>query len=215
MIVLVLLQVVLALVCFPGLPEAPRVKQMLPPAEHSRAERALRPSRVVELLRERIRERPEEERVRLEQHLEEFEKLSPQSREKLLRRARVLRERERVLEAAEVPEVAPPQDGGKVRQEQRGRHLREKMRQLGSEMRSRLPRDLEQRLERAPPEQRRRLLERLWQDRERFSYKAIEKMRLRHDLAPREIQRLERLPLQQRLEALGELEQGRRGRRRQ
>jgi len=208
----------------------------LAPETVAHGERASRFSRAVAVLRERIAGRPPEERARLERHLQELETLSPQARERLLRRARALRDQEQRIDppaeekgaeesAPEVrtPPAPPPEPKAEAedrepraegRREQQRKRLRESLRKAGSELRERLPEELRQKLEKARPEQRRRLLERLYQHRERYSQKAIEAMRQRYGLAPREVRRLEGLPLEQRLEALHELEGTRRGRRR-
>jgi len=219
-------------------PPGPAVENTAP-----RAPEEKRPSKALEALRRRLRGLPEADRIRLERHLEEFEKLSPQAREKVLRRALALRERERSLPPASVeepaaptagvPDVAPdrveegvesPVEGaaegsagsegleGHTRREHR-RHLREEIRRRGAELRAGLPEELRARLERMPPEHRRKALERLWQNRERASRRALETMRRRFDLPAPEVERLLGLPLEERLRAMRELDRSRRGRR--
>lgn len=180
----------------------------------ARLQRAPRP---VAELRQRLQALPAAERERLEHHLAEFEELPTPARRKLLERARALRERERSLgserlqpgtgpvRGAAAPTGIEPDPVGIATRAQDKARLRDEFRAQGREVRRRLPDGLQKRLERAEPEQRRRLLERLVQERERFSRKAIETMGERLSLSSREVRRLERLPLDQRLHAMREL----------
>ncbi len=164
-----------------------------------------RPHPPIERLRERIRGRPREERARLEHHLAEFERLPPDARRRLLERARVLRTQEHALGEPARERHGPrgafgPGHGDPARAE-----LRERCRERGREMRARLPRSLLLRLEQAPPEERRALLERLAQRREPGSLRALPGMGERFGLSHEELRRLERLPPEERLEALRRL----------
>jgi len=154
--------------------------------------------RPIEELRVRLAARPAAERERLEHHLDEFEKLPPQARAKLLQRARTLREREQALPAT-------PRTEAEARPAERQARLRAEIRAQGGEVRGRLPEALRKRLEKAEPEERRRLLERMARERERLSREAIHAMTEQLPLAPHEVQRLERLPVDQRLRAMREL----------
>lgn len=180
----------------------PRARQ-----EAGRLDQVTRSDRPLERMRERLRARPAEERARLERHLQEFEELPAQTRVKLLERARALRERERAVDRA-----APRELRRRLEELDRDQaselwvsHLRERFRERGRELRARLPEDLRRRLERARPEERRRFLERLFRERETVSRKALARMRERFGLPRGEIQRLERLPLAERLHAMLEL----------
>lgn len=172
-----------------GEPSVEPVTSALP-----RARTQLEP-RPVDELRLRLRARPAPERERLERHLSEFEGLTPAERAKLLQRARMLREREQALARIEA----------QARPAERQTHLRDEIRAQGGEVRRRLPEKLQKRLEQAGPEERRWLLERLAHERERISRDAIEAMRERLQLAPHEVRRLERLPVEARLRAMREL----------
>jgi hypothetical protein len=169
-----------------------------------------RPGAVLERLRERWSARPQEERARLERHLEEFQKLPPQTRRKLLERARALRERERSIELAAPHELKQRMEelGPERARELWREHLRERVRERGRELRLRLPPDMRAQLEQAPPDVRRRLLERLVLEYEHRSREVLSGLRERRGLSPREVQRLERLPLPERLRALRELGRG-------
>jgi len=170
-------------------------------------ESAPRSPRALEKLRESLRALPAEKRARFERRLDEFEQLPPQVRGKLLERARALREHERSVDGSLKRELfrrLEELDAERAR-ELWVAHLRERFRERGRELRERLPEDLRQRLERAPPEARRRFLERLFLEREPVSRKALERMRERLGLSGREIQRLERLPLLERLHAMREM----------
>ena len=170
-------------------------------------DRAARSERAFEKMRERLRTRPAEERARLERHLEEFEGLPAPTRAKLLERARALRERERAVDSAaprELRRQLEELEGDQAR-ELWVSHLRERFRERGHELRARLPENLRRRLERAPPEARRSFLERLFRERESVSRKALARMRELYGLPRGEIQRLERLPLPERLHAMVEM----------
>lgn len=160
-------------------------------------------------LRAGLRARPAEERARLERRLDEFEKLPPQARRKLLERARALRERERSVGESLPRELRARLEGPDAERarEQWDAHLRERFRERGRELRARLPENLRRRLEHAPPEARRRFLERLFQEREPVSRKALDGLRAR-GLSGRELRRLERLPVDERLHALLEIRGG-------
>jgi len=180
-----------------------------PPASQDGAVPGHAPARSHEKLREHLQELPPEERALLERHLDEFEGLSPQSRARLLERARALRERERSEAGAR--EARPRTDGrmegfdGERSREAWVAHLRERFREHGRELRARLPEKLRQKLEHAPAETRRRFLEKLFQERERVSRGALEHMRVHYGLSKRDIERLERMPLPERLSAMVEL----------
>ena len=172
--------------------------------EDGRPDHAPRSHRSLARLRERLRARPAEECARLERHLEEFEQLPAQARMKLLERARALRERERAVDMA-IPRELRQRLEELDREQARElwiSHLRERFRERGRELRERLPESLRRRLERAPPEARRRFLERLFQEREAVSREALARMRERFELLGGEVQRLERLPLAERLHAM-------------
>ncbi len=170
----------------------------------------VRPHPPIERLRERIRGRPREERARLEHHLAEFERLPPDARRRLLERARVLRTQERALGEPARERHGPrgafsPEHGGPGHGDPARAELRERCRERGREMRARLPHPLLLRLEQAPPEERRALLERLAQRREPSSLRALPGMGERFGLSHEELRRLERLPPEERLEALRRL----------
>src|SRR5262245_8375479 len=178
-----------------------------PAHDFRRLDRAARSERALERLRERLRSSPPEKRARIERRLDEFEKLPPQVRAKLLQRALALRERERAVDDSLPRELRRRMD---ELDPERARelwlsHLRERLRQDGRELRERLPEDLRHRLERAPPEARRRFLEMLFEEREPVSRKALERMRERWGLSEAEIRRLEALPLAERLHAMLEM----------
>jgi hypothetical protein len=173
--------------------------------------------RPAERLRERLSALPAEERVRLEHHLEEFERLPAAARARLLERARALREREQAMRTA-APEAGPRCTGlDEERPGERWRaRLRECFRERGREVRARLPAELRRRLEQAPPDVRRAVLERIARGREQKSLDALRWLRQRAELEPKELERLERLSPPERLRALRELcpgEPGHRARR--
>ncbi len=173
-----------------------------------RLDHVRRSDRPLERMRERLRVRPAEERARLERHLQEFEELPEQTRMKLLERARALRERERAVDRAAPRELRrrlEELDGDQAR-ELWFAHLRERFRERGRELRERLPESQRRRLERSSPEERRRFLERLFREREPVSRKALARMHERFGLPRGEIQRLERLPLAERLHAMLQIE---------
>jgi len=156
----------------------------------------------IEHVRERLRARPREERQRLERHLEEFERLPAPERRRLLERARALRAQERSLGERDAQRGDP--DAARNEEQSRA-ELRERFRQHGREVRAHLPVALRRRLELAPPKFRRVILEWLSQRREQFSLRALKSLRTRFGLSPEEIQRLERMPLADRLQELREL----------
>lgn len=165
----------------------------------------------IERLRERLQGRPREERLRLERNLSEFERLPPAARLRLLERARTLRAQEHAFEARErAPEPAEEQlgpEGLREQQhlEQQRAQLREGFRARGRELRSRLPPEVRVRLEQAPPEERRAMLERFVQRCEHASLRALAGMREAFGLSDEQFQRLERMPLADRLAILREL----------
>jgi hypothetical protein len=175
--------------------------------EQRSAEKAAQTVPALEKLRERVRALPPEKRARIERCLDEFEKLPPQVRMKLLERAMAFRERERAADVSMSHELRRRLDelDTESARELWISHLRERLREHGREVRERLPEDLRRRLERAPPEARRRFLEALFDEREPVSRKALERMRDRWGLSEEEIQRLERLPLGERLHAMLEM----------
>ena len=193
-----------------------------PTRDKPQAKPGLPAPRSVEALRQRLRERPPSERERLEQHLEEFEKLSPEARAWLLERARGLRERERALDeggsernpgeprARKDAGTRRPEPQGRERGEERHRELRERLREAGRELRQRLPQGLRERLEAAPPELRRRFFQRLGQERERRGQRALEGLARRLGLSARELHRLQSLSPRERERALRELGKARR-----
>ncbi len=160
----------------------------------------------IERLRTRLRARPGEERARLEQHLHEFEELPAAARARLLERARALRAQERGVD--ESPPCAPRTRGEELERvptEQGRAQLRECLRERGRAVRARMPAALRKRLEEAPPELRRAILERLSQRRGQMSLRALGALRQRLGLGREEVRRLEGLPLAQRLQAVREL----------
>lgn len=160
----------------------------------------------IEELRERLRQRPAGERTRLERNLEQFERLPREARAKLLQRARALRERERSLEGSDVESHSGEHEQGHeddaAGREHREARLHQRMREAGRELRARLPEGVRKRLEGASHEQRRRLLEHLLQERRRRGQAGLDRLEGRLGLDPNERRRLQRLPLDQRLEAL-------------
>src|SRR5262249_20824276 len=137
----------------------------------------------------------------------EFERLPPEARMRLLQRARVLRERERELglhEPDPFQSVDPDPRGPEARRE-RWAHLRERFRERGRKLLERIPPWLRRELGGAPAELRRRAFERLCEQRERISLRAVARIGADLGLAPDEILRLESLPLPERLRALHEL----------
>jgi len=171
------------------------------------AESTARPVRALDKLRERLQAWPPEKRARLERSLDEFERLPVPVRVKLLERALALRERERAVDGSLSPELRRRLNGldAESARELWLAHLRERFREHGRELRERLPADVRRRLERAPPEARRRFFEMLFKEREPVSRKALERMRERWGLSAREIQRLERMPLEERVHAMLEM----------
>src|SRR5262245_61416332 len=159
-------------------------------------------------MRERLSGLPAEERGRLERNLQEFERLPAETRVKMLERARALRERERAVDRATPRELRRRMEELEQQQARElwATHLRERFRERGHELRARLPEGLRRRLERAPPEARRNLLERLFRERELVSRKALARMHELYGLSRGEIQRLERLPLDERLHAMLDLQ---------
>lgn len=186
-----LLLVVLFLLA-PGAP--PRIPQQASKAHGERR---------VERMRERWCDREDSERQRLERHLDEFQRLEKSARHRLLERARALRERELAAEQAMNAEVR--QRLAELGPELRRAELRERFRAHGRELHSHLPKALRERLESATPEQRRRYLEGLFEGRERASGRVLGKLREPLGLSPSELQRLERLSPEQRVQALREL----------
>jgi len=165
------------------------------------------PAHPIDRLRERWSGRPREERERLERHLAEFEGLPHEARQRMLERARAMRQRELSLEhelPAELPLRVHGPDAAAARQLLRER-LSEHFRAHGRALRERLPADVRHRLELIPPEKRRHLLERLLGDRDRLSLLVLRQMRERHRLSALEAQRLEEMALPDRLKALRDL----------
>lgn len=178
-----------------------------PRQELGTTERTARAVRALEKLRERLRAWPPEERARAERRLDEFERLPAPVRAKLLERALALRERERSVDGSLPRELRRRLDelDAESARVVWVSHLRERFRERGRELRERLPENLRRRLERAPPEARRRFFEMLLEEREPVSRRALERMRERWGLSAREVQRLERLPLLERLHAMLEM----------
>lgn len=180
-----------------GLADAPRAEQEVVSVDTGLP---------IERLRARLRARPREERVRLEQNLHEFEELPAAARARLLERARALRAQERATD--ENPPCAPRGHGEGVeraRTEETHAWLRECLRERGRAVRARMPPELRRQLEQAPPELRRAILERLAQRREQMSLRALGELHQRLGLTREEVRRLETLPLADRLQALREL----------
>lgn len=159
----------------------------------------------IERLRERLQGRPREERARLERHLREFEELPRAARLRLLERARVLRAQERSLEEARERRTARAPLGPERGSEQWRAQLREGFRERGRELRARLPAELRRRLDQTPPELRRGEFERWVQRYEQGSLRALAVLRAELGLSERELARLERMPLADRLVVLREL----------
>jgi hypothetical protein len=159
----------------------------------------------LETLRARLHGQPAAERARLERHLEELQRLSPEERAELLRRARVLRERERALDARLPSDERRRLDRLRP-EERRALHhlrLRQEILERGRELRARIPAALRSRLEQAPPELRRRVLERVLEERAGEELRALRGKLER--LAPQEFERLRRLPRGERRQALRDL----------
>ena len=203
----VLALVCTAFLCLGSSGSLPLPRHQTPPA----SENARPPLRRLD---ERLQRRPREERARLERHLREFEELPREAQVRLLERARALRALERSLEEKRARERRAPREelgpelgherGPEISAEQSRAQLREGLRARGRELRSRMPPELRLRLEQAPPEQRRAVLERLMQRYEHESRRALTRMRADLGLSERELQRLQRLPLPERLKILRE-----------
>jgi hypothetical protein len=166
-------------------------------------------------LRERLAELPNVERTRFERNLEQFERLPRRTRARLLERASALREREQALDEALTNALRKrlKERGGREHESARElwrTWLREDLKQRGRELRARLPERLRHKLDHAPLEVRQRYFERLRDQSERVARLALGRMRERFGLSPREVQRLERLPLPERLRALCELRRSQR-----
>lgn len=154
--------------------------------------------------RARLETLSQAERLRLARNLEQFQRLPPRTRTKLLERARVLRERERALGQPFTDERGAPLREGDLALHEAGKRWRTHLRERGREVRERLPEPVRRRLEQASPELRRRFLERLGESQERLVTRVLTRARERHELSPGEAQRLERLPKREQVRALRE-----------
>lgn len=153
-----------------------------------------------EAMRARLQRLAPEERAHLARNLEQFERMAPRERARLLERARVLREHERALGPER--ELAPQRGDAALKEAER--RLRGWLRERGREVRERLPKGVRERLEKAPPELRRRYLERLAEQQERLGQRVLARAREQGGLGPEELRRLERLPPREQMRALRE-----------
>lgn len=168
---------------------------------------AQEPARDADPLRARLHALTREERGRLVKNLELLQRLPPRAKAKLLERARVLRERERVFGLS--TEREPGTNPRDLALQEATKRWRTWLRERGREVRERLPRHVLQRLEQARPEARRRYFERLIEQQERLGSRVLARARERAELPPHEVRRLEGLPARERMRALRELYAGR------
>ena len=121
------------------------------------------PAPATDALRERLQRLSPEGRRSLARNLEQFQRLEPRTRTKLLERAQILRERQRAfgLVTGSEPGASGAQKGGDAALQEATRRWRAWLRERGHEVGERLPKHVLQRLEQARPELRRRYFERL------------------------------------------------------
>lgn len=161
--------------------------------------------------------RTPEETARIERLRGEFEELDPEARRKLLARAHALRERERKLERELSPELRRRFEEGDPAECQRlwRQHVKERFRQGGKQLYERLPPLLKRELERATPEERRALLERLLADPDGLGARLARRLSERLGVPPGELRRYEDLKPVERLRRLHELDRAERKKRRE
>jgi len=156
-----------------------------------------------------------EESARLERLRVEFEHLSPEARKKLLARAHALRERERQLQRALTPELRQRLDDPATGRELWRRHVRERFQESGRKLYETLPPHLRRRLEAAPAEERRAMVERVLADPDGAGARVGRRLYERYGLSAGERRRFEQMPPLERMRRLHELEKQERRQRRQ
>ncbi len=161
----------------------------------------------LEELRRRWEKKSPEERELLRERFEELHALDPEKRREILERARRWKEHERAMEE-EAPEdlrrelevLSAPERERRWRE-----HAIKSFRETGRNLRESLPPRLRRRLEEAPPEERRELLERFRNEYDARSREALRVLGERLDLAPERIRELEARPFEERLRTVLEL----------
>jgi len=158
--------------------------------------------------RERWAGKSEAERHLLRRRFEEWKHLTEEERQSVRERARRLEERKRELDETATEEDRKALEA--LSPEERDRRLLlqalDEGRARGRSLREHLPPELVERLERADPRDRRRILDEFRRRmREEDSAATLRGLAIRLNLSREEARRLERLPLEERLKKIAEL----------